>query len=272
MRFGTTAEDGKPGHHPLMRKLARCRRANVAAKKVTTLSPAGEKAVDQTYDEDARLDTDDVDDVKILVEVIVGALHDHYGARPPFVPCSSAAWLLIVFVVRAAAEAMAGDTNFYVPIGKPHGMADRKAALGRVDKRAVTFDELTLTAYDEEGNVIRAPPRTAPSARDSAAYRRDQHEHFLPPGMAPHELVRAQCAEGDTFAPQLVIDCVALSQLGGADSEAVTNAIAVTRRVMEEIPSFQIMRCEGWRPGDAVMERYRQAAAQVETAEVNESA
>ena len=63
-----------------------------------------------------------------------------------------------------------------------------------------------------------------------------------------------------------------LSQLGGVDSEAVSNAIAVTRWVMEEIPSFQIMRCEGWRPGDTVMEKYRQAAAQVETAEVTEIA
>ena len=41
---------------------------------MTTLSPAGEKTIDQAYDEQARLDTDDVNDVKILVKVIVGVL------------------------------------------------------------------------------------------------------------------------------------------------------------------------------------------------------
>ena len=52
-----------------------------------------------------------------------------------------------VFVVRAQPKQWPAAQH--VPIGKQHGMADRKAALGRVDE-AVTFDELTLTAYDEE--------------------------------------------------------------------------------------------------------------------------
>ena len=42
-----------------------------------------QKTIDQAYDEQARLDTDDVNDVKILVEVIAGVLHDHYGKLSP---------------------------------------------------------------------------------------------------------------------------------------------------------------------------------------------
>ena len=41
-------------------------------------------------------------------------------------------------------------------IGKPHGLADRKAALGRIPKgKTVKFvDELTLVGYEADGAVV----------------------------------------------------------------------------------------------------------------------
>ena len=78
--IGSTAPGG-PGHCPLMRNLARLRRADVTTNVVTKADATDTKAIDETWAPTDRLDPDQPEDVKVLVEVIVAVLHDHYGAH-----------------------------------------------------------------------------------------------------------------------------------------------------------------------------------------------
>ncbi len=162
---------------------------------------------------------------------------------------------------------LAGTCHFRVPIGKPNGLARSKAALGKIPKgKNVCFvDELTLTGYDADGAVAETYTRPTAAGGEAAEspHSQDQTTHDLPPGLAPHQLVRALCAEGDTLSPQLIIDCSALSEFGGADSERVTRSIEIARRVLEEVPSFQIMRCAGWRPRASALAQYEATALEV---------